>query len=195
MDTTYCILVENSNKSFDWFTSVSLTIAFLIFVAGLYQYWKAQRWKRTEFLISLFKDLENTYEYKNAIIMLEWKNQKVELYPYKSNIEERFDEVSIDEQIKALGYSNKDVETMPKLIRVRYLYDRLFSLLARIEEFISKKLIIEKEILPHLKYYLKLLNADIAYEKNLEFSTKVYEYLKKYNFLSTINLLKRAKKT
>lgn len=63
----------------DYLKILALLGALIAFGVGLLQYWKAQRWKRAEFLANEMKDFFATPRVQKALLLIDWGCRKIQL--------------------------------------------------------------------------------------------------------------------
>ena len=62
----------------------------ITFSVGLWQYHKAQRWKVLEFVASEIKDFSQKPGVSNAMLMLDYENLEIDLFPDEKQSASRF---------------------------------------------------------------------------------------------------------
>ena len=58
-----------------------LSVTAVALTSGTYQYWKAQRWRRAEFVAQEIKAMKADRLVQAAMLMLDWDGRKIELSP------------------------------------------------------------------------------------------------------------------
>src|SRR5437763_11822396 len=64
-----------------WISLGTAVAALIAFIVGLAQYRHAQRWKRAEFVAKEIKELKSDPAIRNALLMLDWNERYIELFP------------------------------------------------------------------------------------------------------------------
>lgn len=59
---------------------MSATATLIVILAGLYQYWRAQLWKRAEFVAAEMDKFFSRPQIRNATLMIDWSKRKVNLF-------------------------------------------------------------------------------------------------------------------
>jgi hypothetical protein len=65
----------------DWLELAAVILAAATFLVGVFQYGRAQRWKRAEFVAGKIREFEAYPEVDLAMRMLDWNRRRVELFP------------------------------------------------------------------------------------------------------------------
>src|ERR1051325_2140414 len=111
----------------DW---IKIVGAFLVFCVGLWQYWRAQTWKRREFIASQMKDFEGDRRIQLAMTMLDWRDRELYFPSEADNTPVRVivDGVLLSSALlpheEAGGYSKEEV-------LIRDCIDRFLDMLVR----------------------------------------------------------------
>src|ERR1041385_5454237 len=73
----------------NWLTLAAMCGGFGAFLGGLMQYRRAQRWKRAEFVANEMKDFKADSMVRNALLLLDWNERAVLLFPDEADPEKR----------------------------------------------------------------------------------------------------------
>src|SRR6266436_4813731 len=73
----------------NWLTLAALSGGLVAFFAGLFQYRRAQRWKRAEFVANEMKEFKADAMVRNALLLLDWNERAVDLFPHEVDPEKR----------------------------------------------------------------------------------------------------------
>ena len=65
----------------NWVALLGVIAGLIAFVAGLFQYVRAQQWKRAEFVGKEIKEFESKPAIRIAMQMLDWNARDFELFP------------------------------------------------------------------------------------------------------------------
>src|SRR4051812_8365932 len=68
-----------------WISLGTAGAALIAFIVGLIQYRHAQRWKRAEFVAKEIKEFKNDPAIRNALLMLDWNERYIELFPNRED--------------------------------------------------------------------------------------------------------------
>ncbi len=167
-----------------------------LFFIGLKRYSRDQTWRRNEFVAKEMKDFTTDVMVRNVMSILDWGSRYVELFPGKSNYDERF--VKVDRQIlkSALQYHKfkttepiKDRYTRTE-VAIRDNFDCFLSYFERFDHFIEADLITHDELKPYLQYWVDTISEDIENDvRNF-----LFHYIDKYNYKGTQKLFDRFNK-
>jgi hypothetical protein len=134
---------------------------------GLFQYWRAQRWKRMEFAASLLNKIDTDPDLRLAIIFLDWRERDVvipEKFLYLTS-EKRIFHHTFKSMAEAFDLANREINPETEALELRsdkmcFEYsvyvetmDRFFEYLAHINAFIEQGLI-EASDVSLLHYWL-----------------------------------------
>jgi hypothetical protein len=107
---------------------LALVGASIAFVVGLFQYRITQRWKRAEWVAQEMKDFFGDPSVKTALQLLDWGSRSAELFPNRTNLEDRFVKVGDDDLAKALAYhSDRPEGFTPTEAALRDLFDHFLD--------------------------------------------------------------------
>src|SRR5204863_9581854 len=88
------IATEQVKLGVDLLTVIAAAIAFAV---GLWQYRRAQLWKRLEFVAAEISSFNSDWRARNAMLMLDWGSRKLALFPEQDVSEGR--EVFVDREL------------------------------------------------------------------------------------------------
>lgn len=139
----------------------AVVLATVGFVVGLTQYRKAQHWKRAEFVAGEMKAFNTQPMVRNAMLMLDWTTQLVELFPDDPTPANRRVWVTHDLLKEALiphpEASGGKFEEPRAAIRLTF--DELFDHLERFGSYIEAGLVTREELNPYIDYWVHLLGG------------------------------------
>jgi hypothetical protein len=72
---------DECKEAREWIASI---ITVLVLVAGLYQYWRAQQWKRAEFVAGEMQSFFSLRDVRKAMLMIDWGRRNVNLLDIES---------------------------------------------------------------------------------------------------------------
>jgi hypothetical protein len=75
-------------------TVIGILLGVGTLLVGVIEYIRAQVWKRAEFLADVIKEFESSLPVRNVLVMLDWEDRKVELFPGMEEPEKRFARVN-----------------------------------------------------------------------------------------------------
>ena len=169
--------------------AVALLGAAVGFVAGLIQYRKAQRWKRTEWVAQQVKAVLSDPLVDSALKMIDWGGRRILLYPTRQTEAERVEYVSSEEVIEALQYheDRRDRPFSDKEAAIRDAFDHLFDGLETIDGYIAARLITADDVRPYLDYWADNLLKNSGNPR----LRQVVRYIEAYNFVGIRHLLEQ----
>ena len=126
--------------------------AFVIFGIGLYQYWVAQKWKKTEFVAQQMKDFLGAPYASVALRLIDWEDWVVQLPDDEET------EVTVTDKFlcKALRQEN-DGEFEDDEAYVRECFDAFWGGIDRFASFVDYGLVSRKDLLPYLEYWVRII--------------------------------------
>ena len=160
------------------------------FSVGLWQYYKAQRWKVLEFVAREVKEFEQQPAVANAMLMLDYEGMDIELFPNAEKTKDRYIAVDEDLIVKALvvrqdrGFT--DVE-----VAIRDTFDEFFGYLERFDQYIVSGLVRYKDFHPYLRYWLGILAEGRSGLKSPQLVTAVGEFLSAFEYRGVLRLFDR----
>jgi hypothetical protein len=132
-----------------------------IFFIGFKRYEQDQKWKRNEFVAKELKAFFSNIHNRNAMLMLDWGDRPIELYPNHPEYKERFVIIGRDEVISALiPHKHKSRYTKHEAI-IRDTFDDFLSELEKFNHFVKIDLIKPEEFEPYLKYWINTIADDL----------------------------------
>jgi hypothetical protein len=171
---------------------LSVFLGFFGFIFGLYQYYKAEKWKKSEFAASLLEQLSNNPDLSLCCIFLDWKERKIAVpEKYKFFTSEASFIHNWDHLTKALRPKENDANLDFPLVLYRDVFDQFFKYLDKINHYIKIGLIEVKDvqILEHWLNELKNSNYKIQDANNVDEINPFLEFINTYNYNGTKNLL------
>lgn len=147
----------------NWLEVLKVVLAVLAFGIGIWQYNKAQIWKRLEFLSAEMRIFYDDIAVQAAMKMLDWRKRKIALF--KSRGEEENDELrEVDYALvsESLGIS-PDARYGKDQSAIRDIFERFLEYLARFDGFIESGAIKPADLNPYLDYWIKLIAGQDAH--------------------------------
>jgi hypothetical protein len=181
----------------DWVALGTAAAAFVAFLAGLVQYRQAQRWKRSEFVAKEVKEFKGNPAVHNALLMLDWNERYVELFPQEPDPARRSGLVTDALLGHALvplpdkAAARLHGEFKREEVAIRDAFDQLFDALERFEYFIQAGLVSRREFDPYLRYWVDLLGDRSGRRKAPEVLDTVWAFIDAYSYSGVQKLLRR----
>jgi hypothetical protein len=180
-----------------WLSLGTVMAALLAFLAGLIQYKHAQRWKRAEFVAKEIKDFKNDPAIKNALLMLDWNERFIDLFPEEKDPAKR--SVLVKDELlahalaplpdKSAARLHEDLKT--EEIAIRAAFDQLFDALERFEYFIQAGLVSRTEFDPYLAYWIEIIGDQASKRKPPSVRDSLWAYIDSYYYTGVQKLLRR----
>jgi hypothetical protein len=155
--------------------------AFVIFLVGLYQYTRAQTWKRREFIASQMKDFEADKGIRATMKMLDWHDRHI---TFPSDIGDNPVVIRVDELLLCsalLPHDNAGQYSADEAV-IRDSFDRFLDMLVRLFTFVKARLISTEELRPYVIYWIRIMNGDLPQWHTAEFRVLLLNYIKIYHF-------------
>lgn len=171
--------------------AITIVGAGVAFFVGLFQYRKAQRWKKSEWVAQEMQSFFGDHTVNCALKMLDWGNRSIELYPHRESEKDRF--VFVDDHFlaDALSWHKKHGPFTDVQIILRDVFDHFLDRLERINSFVETKLISIDDLRPYLVYFAE--NIMFAAENDPEVNrlVKLRKYIEYYRFNGVDSLFKK----
>lgn len=168
----------------DWelcFKIAALVISLAVFIKGIYEYTKAQRWKKAEFVSKEIKEFFNDFEIKRALVLLDWNSNDLELKP--SEMAGRSKIHFTDNLIESALHTHKQVPTFTdEEVIIKAIFDTFFERLTMFYNYIETKLIEAKDIKPYLIYWINILADDNNDRKPQNVRKQIWIYIEEYGY-------------
>ncbi len=166
--------------------ALTLVAGVSAFLAGLFQYHRAQTWKRHEFVAGEIRQFNQDPLSRNAMLMLDWGSRRIELFPEMTDPKTRF--VNVDRPMlrtalmthDKIGRRYTDVEAA-----IRDCFDAFFNHLGRFHQFCQASLVKPEQFRPYLQYWLDTIGKEI----DPDVRERLREYLAFYRFEGAQRLL------
>lgn len=175
------------------FQILTLVIASITAIVGLYTYRKNIKWKKAEYVASLVNKMKDNRNFVRATLMLDWSKTSIPIYPNEfddNNIK------SFDFESYMLIYAlNKPIlEFDEKEALIRLIFDELFECFETINTHIDKKLYKAKDIDTYIIYWINKISNNKEWEHSPEVKNSIDAFLNQYNYKGVIKLCSRINK-
>lgn len=156
-------------------------ISFLLLIKGIYEYTKAQKWKKAEFVSKEIKEFYSDFDIKRAMILLDWNSNDIELKANEIGIETKL--YFTDNLIISSLQTHRESPTFSnEEIVIKGIFDTLFDKLSTFENYIETGLINVKDIKPYLIYWIKIIADNQNDRKPKEVRTQIWKYIDEYGY-------------
>jgi hypothetical protein len=153
--------------------SLSALIAIVTLAFGVWQYWKAQKWKRAEFVAAQIKEFEGNPLVRCATKMLDFPNETISVQG--RNIE-------YDETMLAATLPHEDLipTSTPVQADIRLAFCDFFDGLERMHHFVQTGLISAEHLTPYLLYWFRRFSTT-RYASE-EFLDSIWTFIDGYEY-------------
>ena len=175
----------------------SLIVSSLLACKSLWEFIKAQKWKRLEFINTEIKSLFNDFNMKRAFTLLDYNEAYIStLKEEKLNhgISESFyfDEAML---LSALRYHKEDVNPLEGFtheeIIIRNILDDFFLRLGMVNRFLVSRLIKVDDVKPYIGYYIEIIANKDNNSQSKEIRHAIWRFIDKYGYSEVQDLCLR----
>ena len=164
----------------------ALAVSALTIMMGIYQYAKAQKWKKAEFVSKEIKEFYDDFDIKRAFVLLDWNSNELVLRENEIDGKKtiHFTEDLIFSALAPNENKSNDLAGLTsdatgfckEEVVIRNVFDRLFGWLVMFNSYIETDLVTVKDLRPYLIFWIQVL----ADTDNNRKSQKVREQIWKY---------------
>jgi len=192
-----------------WLTVFGSTGTALALFLGFWQYVKAEKWKRAEFLAREMKEFFSDVTIQNVLTMIDWSPRRVNLFLSTDPDRQKYPLVTRPLQVTALlphtfltkdrgsdaesssGGSDDAIEAVnwkdkmkysSREARIRDSYDRFFDGLERFGGYVKSGLLSRKELDPYLRYWIEDIAVFTTNKDDAAWTCLVFAYIEIYGF-------------
>jgi hypothetical protein len=163
--------------------------AIVVFSIGLWQYAKAQRWRRREFIAAQVKEFESDKKIQLAMTMLDWNNR--ELY-FPSEASDKPIALKVDTALLCSAFlPHQWVKCYSKEEEmIRDCFDRFLDMLVMFWNFIDAGLISRDELRPYMQYWIRLISGQMTDWHTSQLFYLLLNHIQVYGFTGAALLIK-----
>lgn len=178
-------------KPNDWIALFGVVAGLIAFLSGLYQYIKAQQWKKAEFVVKEIKEFEADTQINLAMQMLDWNSREYDLLRESSKAEKKV--LITDENLcmALIPHTAKPSGFEPYQVIIRDVFDQLLDSFEKFEHFIQSGLVAHNDFKPYLIYWIKIIGNRDSGRKTEEFYTCLWAYIDFYGYNGVQSFIKR----
>ena len=158
---------------------------------GLYQYYKAQKWKRAEFAAQQLEQLSADAELELCCKLLDWalrRSAVPDKYAALTDEKTFVHDWRIMRQAMLPEEDSGEADWDWQHMMYRDIFDKFFNYFERINHYISIRLIAEKDV-ASLKYWLEQVSAPRFLPEDQK--TLFMRFLKRYEYRGVLELMRR----
>ena len=173
--------------------AVGIILTFAALVKGIYDYFKAQKWTKAEFIAKEMKEFFSDFEVKRSLWMLDWKNIDI---PLKENEAKDIKSIHFNDDllISALKYHKEKSGFSTEEAIIRLTFDDFLSKISVFNQYVDADLITIKDIYPYLKYWIGILNNLGVCRKPDNVLKQIWIFINEYGYSDVKELCERFKK-
>ena len=158
----------------------ALAVSASTIMIGIYQYIKAQKWKKAEFVSKEIKEFYNDFDIKRAFTLLDWNSN--ELVLKESEIDEKKKMHFTDDLIYSSLSANEEkgydlAGACKEVVVIRSIFDSLFGWLIMFNSYIETKLVTVEDLRPYLIYWVQILADTNCNKKNEKVREQIWKYI------------------
>lgn len=178
-------------KPDDFLKAVALGGAAMAFGIGLWQYRRAQQWKRAEWIAQEMKQLLEDPIVQAVFLMIDWGSRRVPLYPTRANETERNVFLRDADVARALMLHDDRPDGFSELeTDIRFAFDRLLDGLERFDSYVATGLVTDSDLAAHLGYWAREI-CSASNTQTEERLVRLRQYMESYGFAGALGLLRR----
>lgn len=166
--------------------AIALLGATLAFLIGLFQYRKAQTWKRSEWLAQEMESFFNDPVVVAALRMIDYGERRIELYPKREAEATRFVLLRDDDVAKALEHHSirhqEDRGFNDDEASIRDAFDHLLARLERIQSFVQAGLLKYQDVRPYLNYWATHVISARANDPKVDRIVQLRRFIDSYGY-------------
>ncbi|MCL1821219.1 MAG: hypothetical protein FWG22_00180, partial [Prolixibacteraceae bacterium] len=154
---------------------------------GIYQYIKAQKWKKAEFVSKEIKEFYNDFDIKRAFTLLDWNSN--ELVLKENELDEKkkihftddliFSSLALNENkgCDLAGFNNDLTGFSKEEVVIRGIFDSLLGWLIMFNSYIETKLVTAEDLRPYLIYWIQILADADNNRKPEKVRKQIWKYI------------------
>ncbi len=163
-------------------------ISIFTLIKGIFEYSKAQKWKKSEFLVKEIKEFNNDSDVQNAFLMLDWNN--IDITTLNINVEETkkfyFNDHLFENSLK----HHKEKTFTPEEAVIRLIMDAFLFKLGMFQNYLKSKLITANDLKPYIIYWIEIIGDTNNDRKSKSVRLQLWRYINYYQYDSVIELCK-----
>lgn len=178
--------LEMCKLATEWAKILGAVVAFGI---GLWQYAKAQKWKRREFIAARVQEFESDRKVRLAMTMLDWTDR--ELY-FPSEASDQPVALKVNDALLCSALLRHPLaKRYPKGEEmIRDCFDRFLDMLVTFWNFIEAGLISSDELRPYMQYWIRLVSGQVTDVHSPHVFSLLLDHIQFYGFTGAALLIK-----
>lgn len=170
----------------DAFTSIGAVGTLAIFSLGLWQYRRAETWKKSEFIAKLYKEFVEDAACQRAMWMIDWHSRPINFGTEAHPDIVDYDEGLLPGALRTTDNKRKFTETEMK---IRDTFDSFFNYIDQFERAMQNNLVQPEQVFPYFEYWIEMLAG--KRHMTAEARTCVMGYIDGYGFKDVRSFLDR----
>ena len=165
-------------------------VSVLLLGKGIFEYTRAQKWKRAELIAKEMKEFLQDATIKRALLLLDWNANYIDLRPEENNGEKQmhFTDKLITSALRTHRECNRFT---PEEVIIKGIFDGFLDRLGYFNNYISAGLITANEVKPYLIYWVDILANVNSKRKPTECRQKMWNFIHEYGYSDVIELCER----
>ncbi|NEQ50159.1 MAG: hypothetical protein F6K11_08520 [Leptolyngbya sp. SIO3F4] len=178
-------------EDLDWALRIgAFLISLTVFVKGILEYSKAQRWKKAVFVADEVKDFYENIDVQRALTLLEWHENTIHLKPHELDGQTKL-QVSDDLLISSLRVNVPHSAFTPEELLVRSLFKVLFNRFTMFDNHLRIGLFRVKDMQPFMMHWVRIIADANDSQKPDEVKRQLWTFIDTYRYRSVRDLCGR----
>ena len=174
----------------DIFKFLGLIGTLTALAVGLFQYRKAQQWKRAEWVAQEMKAFFDQPPVQNALYMIDWGKRRIPLFPLRENFEDRYVEVTDDIIKDALLEHDQRSRPFSEVEEaIRDAFDCFLDGLEKFESYVGARLVKHSDLQPYLAYWCHNIATAKDGDPKVDRLVQLRKYMARYGYRGASQLI------
>lgn len=156
-------------------------ISCALFIKGIWEYSKAQKWKKAEFVSKEIKEFHNDFDIKRALLLLDWNANELDV---KSNDLNGTGKMHFSDGliVKALRTHMESPTFTDEEVIIKAIFDAFLDRISMFQNYIETGLIKIEDIKPYLIYWIQILADKNNPRKSEVVREQMWKYIDAYGY-------------
>lgn len=169
---------------------LAIGISMIVLIKGIFEYTKAQKWKKAEFVSKEVKEFFADFDVKRAMILLDWNANELPLKDGELDGKTKF--FFTDNLILTALHTHKEMSSFTnEEAIIKGIFDIFFDKLATFDNYIKTGLINSNDIKPYLNYWIEILADPKNSRKGKNVKDKIWTYIGEYGYSNVASLCEK----
>ncbi|MCB0397315.1 MAG: hypothetical protein KDD36_11705 [Flavobacteriales bacterium] len=163
------------------FKTGAFIISLALLFKGIYEYARAQQWKKAELVSREVKEFLADFNVKRALVLLDWNANHLALDKDEmpGNTTMKFDDALIESALRTHKECQKFTH---EEVIIKEIFDHFLDRLTMFENYIESGLINARDLKPYLNYWIRILADPRSDRKPASTRKKMWVYIDEYGF-------------